>query len=83
MLSSGISSGIDGNVFDLFTSSSVGTTVWPWSSTLSVLTVPLLIYAKVKLVRKNIVANTAVVRDRKFAEPFAPNIVPEAPAPKA
>ncbi|MNY64286.1 hypothetical protein D3C86_2013750 [compost metagenome] len=32
---------------------------------------------------KNSVASTAVVRDRKFAEPVAPNRLPEAPEPNA
>src|SRR5438270_8075975 len=31
---------------------------------------------------KNIVASTAVARDRKFAEPVAPKRLPEAPPPK-
>src|SRR5512135_2610321 len=35
------------------------------------------------LVRKNTVANAAVVRLRKFAEPLAPNRLPDAPLPKA
>ena len=36
-----------------------------------------------RLVIKNIVARTAVVLDRKLADPFAPKRVPDAPAPKA
>src|SRR5258706_16057855 len=36
-----------------------------------------------KVVRKNTTARTAVVRDRKLAEPLAPNRLPEAPLPKA
>ena len=39
-------------------------------------------HAKARLVIKNIVASTAVVRDKKFAEPDAPNTVPAAPEPK-
>jgi len=40
-------------------------------------------YAKPRLVAKNNVARTAVERDRKLAEPLAPNTVAEAPEPKA
>jgi hypothetical protein len=40
-------------------------------------------YVNPMLVRKNIVAAIAVARDRKFADPLAPNRLPEAPLPKA
>jgi len=40
-------------------------------------------YARLRLVAKKIVASTAVDRERKLAEPFAPNTVAEAPDPKA
>ena len=33
------------------------------------------------LIEKNAIANNAVVRDKKLAEPAEPNIVPEAPPP--
>src|SRR5690606_31056395 len=39
-------------------------------------------YASARLVTKNVVASSAVVLDRKFAEPRAPKTVPDAPAPK-
>src|SRR5207244_10641548 len=39
-------------------------------------------YASARLRVKKIAASTAVVRDRKFAEPVAPNRLPEAPPPK-
>ena len=39
-------------------------------------------YVRPRLVRKNSVARTAVVRERELAEPRAPNTVPDAPAPK-
>ena len=45
--------------------------------------VPLFKYASVRLVIKNRVASTAVVLDKKFADPFAPKSVPDAPAPNA
>ena len=35
-----------------------------------------------RLSRKNKAASTAVLRDRKFAEPRAPNTVADAPPPK-
>src|SRR5690606_40376869 len=38
-------------------------------------------YASARLVTKNVVASSAVVLDRKFAEPRGPNAVPDAPAP--
>ena len=40
-------------------------------------------YASARLDAKNKVANTAVERERKLADPLAPNTVPEAPDPKA
>ena len=40
-------------------------------------------YAKVKLVMKNTVARTAVVRERKLADPVAPKRLPDAPLPNA
>src|SRR3989337_2676545 len=39
-------------------------------------------YASPRLVRKNTVASAAVTRDRKFAEPVAPNRLEEEPPPK-
>jgi hypothetical protein len=36
-----------------------------------------------KVDKKNIVANTAVTRDKKLAEPAAPNKPPEDPPPNA
>src|ERR1700739_3120133 len=41
------------------------------------------VYARPIVVRKKTVASTAVVRDRKLAEPLAPKRLPEAPLPKA
>ncbi len=41
------------------------------------------INASVRLVAKNTAARTAVVRLRKFAEPEAPNRLPDAPLPNA
>ena len=38
---------------------------------------------KAKVPRKNKPAKTAVVRDKKFAEPDAPNKLPDDPLPKA
>ena len=40
-------------------------------------------YDSARLVTKKTPARTAVVRDRKFAEPVAPNRLPEAPLPNA
>src|SRR5581483_5244531 len=40
-------------------------------------------YASVNVVMKNTTARTAVLRERKLAEPLAPNRLPEAPLPKA
>src|SRR5688572_32534785 len=39
-------------------------------------------YARPRLEMKKTVARTAVVRDRKLAEPLAPNRLPEEPPPK-
>src|SRR5262249_48311849 len=39
-------------------------------------------YASVRLVAKNIAANTAVRRENKVVVPRAPNTVPDAPEPK-
>jgi hypothetical protein len=40
-------------------------------------------YVSPRLVTKNTVARIAVVRDRKFAEPAAPNRLPDEPLPNA
>jgi hypothetical protein len=40
-------------------------------------------YAKANVHTKNTAANTAVVRDMKFALPVAPNKLPDPPLPKA
>jgi hypothetical protein len=40
-------------------------------------------YARPRLVMKNTAAKTPVKRDRKLAEPDAPNKLPDAPLPKA
>ena len=40
-------------------------------------------YVRPRLVRKNTVARIAVVRDRKLAEPAAPNRLPDEPLPNA
>src|SRR5262249_18585870 len=44
--------------------------------------VVLAMYASARLRMKNTVASTAVARDRKFADPVAPNRLEEAPPPK-
>lgn len=40
-------------------------------------------YASAKLVQKKVVANTPVALDMKFADPVAPNKLPDDPPPKA
>src|SRR6266481_635962 len=41
------------------------------------------VYARSIVARKKIAASTAVERERKLADPLAPNRLPEAPPPKA
>src|SRR6266478_4211748 len=41
------------------------------------------VYARPIVARKKIAASTAVERERKLADPLAPNRLPEAPPPKA
>ena len=45
--------------------------------------ISVLVYASPRVARKNTVATTPVLRDRKFAEPVAPNKLPDAPPPNA
>jgi hypothetical protein len=44
---------------------------------------PLITNASIKVVMKKVAAAPAVKRDKKFAEPDAPNTLPDAPLPKA